>query len=155
MPEMQDLDGSQPHVAMERVVPALSSPVLHGVSSDSIDEPGEHPELIMAELNDAGLVEPALGGAPSTERSAPEKWFAPRRRDAELAIVVAAAISLVAGDVAVGLAGGAVVAAAATFRRLPFSFAEGFIGYRPDTGWPQGVQEDDDFHWSWKKVPGR
>jgi hypothetical protein len=147
MPDMQDLDGSQPRVATERVVPALSSPVLHAGSSEPLDDPVE---LLAAEF-----VEPAVVDTPPAERTASEAWFAPRRRDVELAIVVAATISLVASDVAVGVASGAIVAAAAMFRRLPFSFAEGFIGYRPDTGWPQGVQEDDDFHWSWKKVPGR
>jgi hypothetical protein len=32
---------------------------------------------------------------------------------------------------------------------IPFSFGEGFVGYRGDQGWPQGVQEDDDVRWSW------
>ena len=155
MPDMQELDGSQPRIAVERVVPALSSPALHGGSSESPLDPRERLESIDAEPINAELVGPELGGAPPTERTASEPWFALRRRDVELAIVVAAAIGLIAGDVAVGAACGAIVAAAAMFRRLPFSFAEGFIGYRPDTGWPQGVQEDDDFHWSWKKVPGR
>ena len=152
MPDMQDLDGSQPRIATERVVPALSSPMLHGGSSESLDDTVE---LVAAGLTKAELVEPELGSSPPTERTASEPWFAPHRRDVELAAVVAAAVSLIASDVAVGAACGAIVAAAAMFRRLPFSFAEGFIGYRPDTGWPQGVQEDDDFHWSWKKVPGR
>lgn len=33
--------------------------------------------------------------------------------------------------------------------RLDFSFADGFIGYRPQMGWPHGVQEDDEVHWNW------
>jgi hypothetical protein len=33
--------------------------------------------------------------------------------------------------------------------RVPFSFGEGFVGYRPDPRWPAGVQEDDDFRWDW------
>jgi hypothetical protein len=36
------------------------------------------------------------------------------------------------------------VAAAVTF-----SFTDGFLSFRADDGWPTGVQEDDDFHWSW------
>ena len=34
--------------------------------------------------------------------------------------------------------------------RVPFSFGEGFVGYRPDPKWPRGVQEDDDFRWNWR-----
>jgi hypothetical protein len=32
--------------------------------------------------------------------------------------------------------------------RLPGSFGQGFLRFRAD-GWPIGVQEDDDAHWSW------
>jgi hypothetical protein len=28
-------------------------------------------------------------------------------------------------------------------------FATGFLGPRTDLGWPSGVQEDDDHHWTW------
>jgi hypothetical protein len=28
-------------------------------------------------------------------------------------------------------------------------FGDGFLPYRPDDGWPRGVQEDDDVRWSW------
>jgi hypothetical protein len=151
MPDMQDLDGSQPRIATERVVPALSSPMLHGALSEAFDEPWEITELVESEI-----VKPELVDDGPAERTAPpEQWFAPRRSDFELAIFVAAAIILAAGDIGLGVICGAFLVAAAAFRRLPFSFGEGFIGYRPDMGWPQGVQEDDDFHWSWKKVPGR
>lgn len=36
-------------------------------------------------------------------------------------------------------------------RRIPasYSLAAAFMGYRPDDGWPQGVQEDDDVRWNW------
>lgn len=33
-------------------------------------------------------------------------------------------------------------------RLVPFSFGEGFVGYRADLGWPQGIQEEDDVRWS-------
>ena len=36
---------------------------------------------------------------------------------------------------------------------VSFSFGEGFVGYRPDPAWPQGVQEDDDVHWDWHTPP--
>jgi hypothetical protein len=66
---------------------------------------------------------------------------------------VAVAISLVTGDVIVGATCGACLTAIAVIRRVPFSFGQGFVGYRSDMGWPQGIQEDDDFHWQWKKAP--
>lgn len=33
--------------------------------------------------------------------------------------------------------------------RSDVSFASGFIGYRPPTGLPHGVREDDDVRWNW------
>jgi hypothetical protein len=36
--------------------------------------------------------------------------------------------------------------------RSTISFGEGFLGYTARDGWPQGVQEDDDFRWNWKPV---
>ena len=48
---------------------------------------------------------------------------------------------------------GAVWLARSTSIRVPFSFGEGFLGYRPDPAWPQGVQEDDDVHWDWRTRP--
>jgi hypothetical protein len=36
--------------------------------------------------------------------------------------------------------------------RSTISFGEGFLAYRGRDGWPQGVQEDDDFRWNWKPV---
>ena len=34
--------------------------------------------------------------------------------------------------------------------RLPFTLADGFLPYRPDPDWPQGVQEEDDVRWNWR-----
>jgi hypothetical protein len=39
-------------------------------------------------------------------------------------------------------------------RRIRFGFADGFVGYRRDLGWPRGVQEDDDVHWDWRRQRG-
>jgi hypothetical protein len=33
--------------------------------------------------------------------------------------------------------------------RLGFGFADGFLAFRGESGWPRGVQEDDDFRWAW------
>jgi len=36
--------------------------------------------------------------------------------------------------------------------RLPWSFGDGFLGFR-GYGWPRGVQEDDDARWTWTDRP--
>jgi hypothetical protein len=36
--------------------------------------------------------------------------------------------------------------------RMTFSFADGFLPYGAQTGWPQGVQEEDEVHWNWPPV---
>jgi hypothetical protein len=33
--------------------------------------------------------------------------------------------------------------------RSTISFGEGFLGYTGMSGWPHGVQEDNDVHWNW------
>ncbi len=150
MLDIVELDGSPPRVAIERVVPALSSPMLHGPeaawSSESLEataaiEPLESPSAGPgSEAREADV----------SDHVVPEPLFVPRRSDLELAAVVAVAISLAGGDPIAGVLCGAALALTTMFRRVPFSFAEGFLGYRPDMGWPHGVQEDDDFHWNWK-----
>jgi len=47
-----------------------------------------------------------------------------------------------------------------TSHRAPFGFGDGFVAFHSDLGWPQGIQEDDDVHWSWRtndpdRSPGR
>jgi hypothetical protein len=69
-----------------------------------------------------------------------------------LALLVAAPVLLVAGW-QLALVAGAVALVARGLDRLvsraPFSLGDGFLPYRPETGWPQGVQEDSDVHWNW------
>ncbi len=66
----------------------------------------------------------------------------------------AVAIMLISHDERLSVAGGILVGVAAILRtidrRITFSFGAGFLGYRSDMGWPQGVQEDDDVHWRWR-----
>lgn len=135
MPDIVDLDGSPPRVAIERVVPAVSSPGHHAATYEPPDKAADEPEAFEAPPVDPAIIDPG---------------FTPSRPDFELAIVVTAVISVALGDVGLGVTCGVCLVAASVFRRLPFSFGQGFIGYRSDMGWPQGVQEDDDFHWSWK-----
>lgn len=72
-----------------------------------------------------------------------------------LALLVAAPVLLVAGW-QLALVAGAVALVARGLDRLvsraPFSLGDGFLPYRPETGWPQGVQEDNDVHWNWSKA---
>jgi hypothetical protein len=155
MPDIVELEGSPPRVAIERVVPAVSSPMLHGSL-----EPEEPAELFAApDIREPWPDEPApdvmpVGPEPLV-REDREPGFTPRRSDLEIAAFVAVAVSLVGGDLIVGVTCGALMATIAVFRRLPFSFGQGFIGYRSDMGWPQGIQEDDDFHWQWQRGTGR
>jgi hypothetical protein len=75
-----------------------------------------------------------------------------------LTLLIAAPMLLVAGlQVALISALGAVVLHELHRRasRVTFSFGEGFLPYRTQTGWPQGVQEDDDVRWNWSSGSGR
>jgi hypothetical protein len=122
------MDEPEP-VPTERVAPAMSSPLLH--------------ERDVSLTPPAGVeIPPAVAGHPS--------WMV----EALVAAVIGLAATVVSGDPRVGLVLGAVVGFAGLIRsadrRLPFSFGEGFVGYRADLGWPRGVQEDDDVHWAWR-----
>jgi hypothetical protein len=108
--------------------------------------------------------------AQSGESSAPpgvelgRLWTAlrhPVARSAEL--IVALGIGVVAfvvsADPRLGVGAAALVVAAASVRfvdrHVGFSFGEGFVGYRGDPAWPQGVQEDDDVRWDWRPRAGQ
>jgi hypothetical protein len=62
-------------------------------------------------------------------------------------------VGLATGELAVSVLAGVAALGALALRRLAirerFGFGDGFTPFRSDLGWPQGVQEDDDFHWSW------
>ena len=79
----------------------------------------------------------------------------------ELALTfgVGVVVFVVSGDPGLATVVAVVVAGAASVRfvdrHVGFSFGEGFVGYRGDPGWPQGVQEDDDVHWDWRPRAGR
>ena len=79
----------------------------------------------------------------------------------DLAVVAALAVaaSFFAGDARVAVVAGSLGFLAVGYRRIdrrvPFSFGEGFLGYRADLGWPRGVQEDDDVHWNWNGATRR
>jgi hypothetical protein len=68
--------------------------------------------------------------------------------------VAAAIVWLLSGDAGnafwSGLVAAFLVASQVIDWPSSFSFGQGFVGYRPDPAWPQGVQEDDDVHWNWR-----
>ncbi len=72
-------------------------------------------------------------------------------------VVAGSAAVLATGNPSIGAGSGLVVGAVVLARsvslHVSFSFGEGFVGYRSDPAWPQGVQEDDDVHWDWQAHP--
>ena len=129
--------GVQASVPSERVVGSISAPVLLP------DETAA--DVALEELGMDGDDRPGV------------MWTAVAGRSVAVALVVGFAAGFALHDPRAGLA----VAAGAWLLQeirvvvdmIPFSFGEGFIGYRADQGWPQGVQEDDDVRWSWRS-PG-
>jgi hypothetical protein len=126
--------GVQTSVRIERVVGSISAPILL---------PAETADDVAVEELDMGVND--LPGV---------MWTAVAGRSLAVALVVGFAAGFALHDPRVGLA----VAVGAWLLQeirvvvdmIPFSFGEGFIGYRGDQGWPQGVQEDDDVRWSWR-----
>ena len=71
-----------------------------------------------------------------------------------LAPLIAVALALVVWNTPTGwLILAAVAAGVAALNRAGarahFGFGDGFLPFRGDPRWPTGVQEDDDFQWSW------
>ena len=127
-----------PPVKLQAVVAAISAPVLHDPPPAADGQgPGGREPIMVLDVPWATLPAPPL-----------------RRADLELAAAVSVTVTLLVSDLQLGLASGVFTCLVAALRRverrIPFSFGQGFIGYRADLGWPQGVQEDDDFRWNWK-----
>jgi hypothetical protein len=68
-------------------------------------------------------------------------------------VAVVALVGFFSGEVLVSVMTGVAALGALALRRVAirerFGFGDGFTPFRSDLGWPRGVQEDDDFHWSW------
>jgi hypothetical protein len=132
MPRIEEC-GVQASVRIERVVGSVSAPVF----------------LPDAAASDVVIEE--LGGGVGDLRGV--AWTESAGRSVAIAMVIGFAGGFALHDARAGLA----VAVAAwlllemrvVVDMIPFSFGEGFVGYRGDQGWPQGVQEDDDLRWSW------
>ena len=68
-------------------------------------------------------------------------------------VVTVGLVGFLSGEIVVSVLAGLAALGALALRRLAvrerFGFGDGFQPFRSDMGWPRGVQEDDDFHWSW------
>ena len=135
MPRIEEC-GVQASVRIERVVGSISAPVLlpDDIESDATVEDTD---------GDGGVAD--LRGV---------MWSALAGRSVVIALTVGSAAGFVLHDARAGfaIAGGVwlLQEIRVVVDMIPFSFGEGFIGYRGDQGWPQGVQEDDDVRWSWR-----
>jgi hypothetical protein len=139
-------------VRSERVVLTVSAPVLDGRHTggewDGAEGYDTDPEL--AETDEA-----ARSGGVGSGPPAPGFLGQPRNTVILVGGVVAAAVVwLLSGDAGnafwSGLIAAFLVASQVIDWPSSFSFGQGFVGYRPDPAWPQGVQEDDDVHWNWR-----
>jgi hypothetical protein len=126
--------GVQASVRIERVVGSISAPVFlpdETAADVAVEELG-------MDVDDLPVV----------------MWTAVAGRSLAVALAVGAAAGFALHDPRVGLAVAVGTWLLQEIRvvvdMVPFSFGEGFIGYRGDQGWPQGVQEDDDVRWSWR-----
>ena len=134
--EPQELDAPRvvPTVRVEPAGP-IRSPVMAGFQHNDLEEP-EPPET----PSPTALLEAAR------RLAKPTGWAV-----GMLLIGFAGTGDLFVSTLA-GIAAGVVRSIQVVDRGIPFTFGEGFVGFRADLGWPRGVQEDDDMHWSW---PGR
>ena len=130
------------HVDVQPVVGQISAPVLGSVADDG-------------EANGSGSGESSTRKAPAFELPWGTLWR-PSIGLARVAVasVIGTAVAVIMSDVIVGAGCGLLVWFAGSIpliiNGVPFSFGEGFVGYRPDTAWPRGVQEDDDVRWDWR-----
>src|SRR5690242_7606046 len=123
---------------IERVEGSISSPLLHAHGTEPVDV-----EAAVADAADPEFETPWSGATGS-----PRAWLLPA------AVVLGIGAAVAAGDPRIGIVAAVPIVlvglASSIDRHVPFSFGEGFIGYRSHMEWPRGVQEDDDVHWSWR-----
>jgi hypothetical protein len=142
------MDEPEPQPTVELVEATMSSPILSGgpVEPAVVTASPVEPDVVAATFPETPIL-PRMPGALRVELQ--------HELDLQLAIVlaIAAAASFVAADARVAIVIGSLGFAAVGIRRIdrsvPFSFGEGFVGYRADVGWPHGIQEDDDVRWNW------
>jgi hypothetical protein len=129
---IESAHGGGPRVVPEAVAPAprLRSPIFEHRAIELLTLDDDRPSLVLPPLR---------------------AFIAP----SGLALLIAAPILLVAGwqwALVAGLGAAACRELNRRVGRARFSLGDGFLPYRPDTGWPQGVQEDNDVHWNWSPI---
>jgi hypothetical protein len=91
---------------------------------------------------------------PSAIHDGPPVGSLVRASVAEVAPAVIPAAPLALVDWRWALIAVGTLAGARIIRRIgqhvPFGFGDGFVAFRADLGWPHGIQEDDDVHWTWR-----
>jgi hypothetical protein len=143
-------------VRSERVVLTVCAPVLAGRHAGD-EWPGYGGP-------DAGLELTDEESAAASETSEPElPWSSLLGQPRNIlvlggAVAAAAVVWLLSGDAGYAFWSAFVAAFVVASQVIDwpssFSFGQGFVGYRPDPAWPQGVQEDDDVHWNWRPHRG-
>jgi hypothetical protein len=146
----QDEDDPRPMPVLESAGVALQ-PVVGTVSAPIIERGRVAGDA--AEADESPVVD-AVAIAPSFDLPWVGLWRPSIRVTGRAgAVVVGMAIAQATGDVLLGATSGLLAwvigQVQSVGRRVPFTFGEGFVGYRPDPVWPHGVQEDDDFRWNW------
>ncbi len=144
-------------VRSERVMLTLSAPVFDGRHAGDDWDDAEARAIDAESADEDG----AAGGGVGSELGPSDFLGQPRNVLVLAGGGAAAAVAwLLSGDAGAafwsGLVAGFIVAAQVMDWPSSFSFGQGFVGYRPDPAWPQGVQEDDDVHWNWRphRAPG-
>jgi len=142
-------DAERRAVRPERVALTLSARVLDGRHGGGEWDGVEG--LDAAEFGDED-------GGVARGQPAEVPWSTVLRQPRNVVVLVGGAVAaavawLLSGDAGAAFWSGLVAAfivGSQIIDRVPFSVGQGFVGYRPDMGWPQGVQEDDDVHWNWR-----
>ena len=144
-------------VRSERVVLTVSAPVFDGRHAGGDRDGAERPRYAGPELTD----EDAAAASESFEPELPWSSLLGQPRNILVlagGVAAAAVVWLLSGDAGYafwsGLVAAFLVASQVIDWPSSFSFGQGFVGYRPDPAWPQGVQEDDDVHWNWRPRRG-
>lgn len=139
-------------VRSERVVLTVCAPVLDGRHA-GVERHGYGGPNAGAELAD----EETAAARESSEPELPWSSLLGQPRSILVlagAVAAAAVVWLLSGDAGYAFWSAFVAAFVVASQVIDwpssFSFGQGFVGYRPDMGWPQGVQEDDDVHWNWR-----
>ena len=116
-------------------------------------------ERVQGSVRRAAPVRRAPGGeelvAPATEAGVEHEERRPLEPADAVPVVTVGLVGFFSGEIVVSVLAGVAALGALALRRLAvrerFGFGDGFQPFQSDMGWPRGVQEDDDFQWSWSR----